>query len=196
MCKVITPSGIQNIFFTFETKEEVVEKFLNYWIGYCEKNWLSKTEKNGYSSETTTKLMLSGIANVLLSKNMDGIITRYKEKSQRNNEIPESSLSYKKTDYLKTNRPKKWILKNKERDGLVFLDAVRIDTNNEFIFLDKKYTISKEIKKYDGVVLKNGEMFYKFDTVYINRDKMGNFHFFDHQNEKIDKKYIKTQDLL
>lgn len=196
MCKVITPSGVQNVFFTFDTKEDVVNKFLNYWAGYCEKNWLSKTEKNGYSSETTTKLMLSGIASVLLYKNMEGILTRYKEKKQKNNEILESSLSIKTAEPLKTNPPKKWMLKNKERDGLVYVGAARVNTDNEFVFLDKKYTLSSKLEKYGYQKLKDGEHFYKFDTVYINKDKYGNFHFFDHENEKIDEKYIKTQVLL
>lgn len=196
MCKVITPSGVQNVFFTFDTKEDVVDKFLNYWSGYCEKNWLSKTEKNGYSSETTTKLMLSGIASVLLYKNMDGILTRYKEKKQKNNEILESSLSIKTAEPLKTNPPKKWMLKNKERDGLVYVGAERVNTDNEFVFLDKKYILSSKLEKYGYQKLKDGEHFYKFDTVYINKDKCGNFHFFDHENEKIDEKYIKIQVLL
>lgn len=92
MHKVITPSGMQKVCCNTDDKMANVEKMLEYWTDYYNKNWVTDNHEAIDAPEKKVKWLLDGLANVLLYNNSTDVVTPYKAKRNKEKEVPLSTL--------------------------------------------------------------------------------------------------------
>lgn len=181
------PSGTNlRVFYNKDTdRNKLMADLIEMWVPYCEENWLSQNHEALDCPENKVKKLLDSAAYFILYGNVEDTITLYKQKRNREHEVPlminnTGEMFYEERGGGKPEKlPKKHITTRrtkiamiKQRYPGIALEDVMVAVDGSFEYDGEFYWIDHSVAAYRPQWVK-GEEFYECDRVIVGKTEKG-----------------------